>query len=63
VRNLRKLESLTPYTNDLNQNTRVRGVATQRAQVQQHHAHKQRRERKDQDDRVSLKKTLSSLLE
>jgi hypothetical protein len=32
-----------------------------RVQEQQHHAHKQRREHKNQNDIVSLKKTLNSL--
>jgi hypothetical protein len=53
-RNLHKLESLTPYTNDLDQNTRVRGVAThRRAQIAAIHAHESRREHKEQHNEVT----------
>jgi hypothetical protein len=54
VTNLHKLESLTPYTNDLNQNRSKEGVETHtRTQSQQQHAHKSRRERTNQNGRVT----------
>jgi hypothetical protein len=54
VRNLHKLESLTPYTNVYNQNGVRMGVETHtRTQSQQQHAHKSRRERGNQNDRVT----------
>jgi hypothetical protein len=54
VRNLHKLESLTPYTNDLNQNRSKEGVETHtRTQSQQQHAHRSKRERKNQNSGVT----------
>jgi predicted DNA-binding WGR domain protein len=62
VRNLHKLESLTPYTNDLNQNWGKEGVETHtRTQSQQEHAHKSRRERKNQSSRLTAQKRAKSL--
>jgi hypothetical protein len=54
MRNLHNLESLT-LTQMISNNTRVReGIATHtRAQSQQQHAHKSRREHKNQNDRVT----------
>jgi hypothetical protein len=53
ARNLHKLESLTPYTNDLNQNRSKEGVDTHtRTQSQQQHAHKSRRECNNQNNGV-----------
>jgi hypothetical protein len=46
VRNLQKLESLTPYTNDLNQSMSKEGVETHTIlQEKQHHTHTQSKER------------------
>ena len=54
MRNLHKLELLTPYTNDLNQNQSKEGVETHtRKQSQQQHAHKSRKEHKKQNGRVT----------
>jgi hypothetical protein len=63
MRNLHKLESLTPYTNDLNESTRERRQQKHKQEYKekQHHTHKQRREHKNQNDRVSLNKMLNSL--
>jgi hypothetical protein len=48
------LESLTPYTNDLNQNRSKKGVETHtRTQSWQQHGHKSRIERKSQNSRVT----------
>jgi hypothetical protein len=53
MRNLHKLESLTPYTNDLKQNQSKEGVETHmRTQSQQQHTHKSRKERKSQNVKV-----------
>jgi hypothetical protein len=40
VRNIHKLESLTPYTNDLNQSTRVRGrINTHKNSIRSNNTH------------------------
>jgi hypothetical protein len=54
VRNLHELDSLTPYTNVYNQNRVRMGVETHtRTQSLQQHAHKSRREHKNQNSGVT----------
>jgi hypothetical protein len=52
------LESLTPYTQDLDQSTRVRGeVATHtRVQITETHVHESGREHKRKRSRVTTRK-------
>jgi hypothetical protein len=54
VRNLHRLESLKPYTNDYNQiQIKERSRYAHKSTMQQQHAHKQRRERTNQNERVT----------
>jgi hypothetical protein len=54
ARNLHKLESLTPYTNDYNQNWSKYGTRdTHKSTTQQQHTHKQKRERTNQNNKVT----------
>jgi hypothetical protein len=54
VRNLHRLESLKPYTNDYNQiRSKERSRDANKGIMQQQHAHKQRRERTNKNDRVT----------
>jgi hypothetical protein len=54
ARNLHKLESLTPYTNDYNQIQSKEGsIDAHRSTTQQQHTHKHKRERTNQNDRVT----------
>jgi hypothetical protein len=56
------LQSLTPYTNDLGQSIRVRGVVThRRAQITAIHAHESRREHKKQHIEVTAQRAQISI--
>jgi hypothetical protein len=63
MRNLHKLESITPYTNNLDQSTIVRGVVTHtRTQIAATHAHESRRDHEKCHKEVTTQQCVQILI-